>query len=220
MLNPSKKKTILITAGPTIEPIDPVRYLSNYSTARMGFELARAAKKRNYRVILISGPTALTPPKGVRYILIKTALEMRRETFKFFKRADGVVMTAAVSDFRPAAVRKSKIKKLSRQTLSLKLKRNPDILAGLARIKGKRVLIGCSLETERPVENARKKLKSKRLDMIVVNKIGNKSNPFGPGAKDIAIIDRKGSIKTLRGASKAKIARLLLNRMEEYTEER
>ena len=212
--NPSKKKTILITAGPTIEPIDPVRYLSNYSTGRMGFELARAAKGRNYEVILISGPTSLKPPEGVQFISIKTALDMRKEVFKFFKRADCVVMAAAVSDFRPASVSKKKIKKFSRETFSLKLKRNPDILSELARIKGQRILVGYSLETERPIENAKKKLKSKNLDIIVVNRPIKKSTPFGPGAKDIAIIDRKGHIKTLKSASKAKIARLLLNRIE------
>lgn len=216
MSNPSKKKTILITTGPTIEPIDPIRYLSNYSTGRMGFELARAAKARNYRVILISGPTSLTPPGGIRFISVKTALDMRREVIKFFKRADCVVMAAAVSDFRPAAFRKSKIKKISKGTFSLKLKRNPDILAELARRKGQRVVAGYSLETERPVENAKKKLKSKKLDIIAVNKTEKRFDPFGPGGKDIAIIDRRGNIKTLRGASKAKIARLLLNRIEDF----
>ena len=214
---PPKRKTILITAGPTIEPIDPVRYLSNYSTGRMGFELARAAKGRNYEVILISGPTSLKPPEGAQFISIKTALDMRREVFKFFKRADWVVMAAAVSDFRPVSVSKKKIKKVLRETFYLKLKRNPDILSELARIKGQRILVGYSLETERSIENAKKKLKSKNLDIIVVNKTVKKSSPFGPGAKDIAIIDRKGHIRTLRGAHKAKIARLLLNRIEEYT---
>lgn len=212
--SPSKRKTILITAGPTIEPIDPIRYISNYSTGRMGFELARAAKKRNYNVILISGPTLLSPPKGVRFISIKTALDMRRAVLKFIKSADYVVMAAAISDYRPTIVSKKKIKKLSRKTFSLKLIRNPDILAELGKRKRGRILVGYSLETERPIKNAKKKLRSKDLDMIVVNKIGRRFNPFGPGAKDVAIIDRRGIIETLRDASKAKISSFLLDRME------
>jgi phosphopantothenoylcysteine decarboxylase/phosphopantothenate--cysteine ligase len=211
---PTPKKTILITAGPTIEPIDPIRYISNYSTGVMGFELAKAAKMRGHKVILISGPVSLSPPKGVRFVAAKTALDMRREVLKFYKRADCVIMAAAVSDFRPASPSKKKIKKRSKKTFSLRLKRNPDILSELGRRKGKRVLIGYSLETERPVENAKKKLKSKNLDAIAVNRTGNKIDPFGAGAKDIAIIDRKGHVKTLRDISKAKIASHLINTID------
>ncbi len=214
MTKPSRKKTILITAGPTVEPIDPVRYLSNYSTGRMGYELAEAAKKRDHRVILISGPTSLKAPKGVQFVPVKTALDMRREAFKFLRGADCVIMAAAVSDFRPASFRKSKIKKFSKETLSLKLKRNPDILSELARIKGRRILAGYSLETDKPIKNAEKKAKSKSLDLIVVNRAGKKFHPFGPGAKNIAIIDRKGGIKRLKSASKARIANILLDKLE------
>ncbi len=214
MPEPSPRKTILITAGPTIEPIDPIRYLSNYSTGRMGYELAKAAKGKGHKVILISGPTGLSAPKGVRFIPVKTAVDMKRATFRFFKGADCAVMTAAVSDFRPVSFCKSKIKKVSKKALSLKLKRNPDILSGLARIKGKRILVGYSLETDRPIENAKKKLSSKKLDIIVVNRTGKGSDPFGPGAKDIAIIDRKGRINKLKGASKARIAYILLDKLQ------
>ena len=213
---PKPKKTILITAGPTIEPIDPIRYLSNYSTGKMGLELAKAAKKRNYRVILISGPTHLTIPKGVRFILIKTALDMRKELFRFFKHADCVVMAAAVSDFRPAAFSAEKIKKFSKRAFSLKLRRNPDILTSLGRKKEGRILVGYSLETARPIENAKKKLKLKNLDIIVANRISKRLNPFGLGAKDISIIDRKGNIQKLRGVSKAKIASYLLDTIGNY----
>ena len=216
MSKPSPKKTILITAGPTIEPIDPVRYLSNYSTGKMGFELARAAKRKNYKVILISGPTALTPPAGVRFIPVKTALDMKREVLKFFRQADCIVMTAAVSDFRPAKASKKKIKKASKTTFSLRLKRNPDILAEVARVKGRRVLVGYSLETEGALENARKKLKAKNLDIIVANKTGPGASPFGPGSKDIAIIDSRGNTAKLKGVSKAKIASFLLGIIESY----
>ena len=214
MPEPSPRKTILITAGPTIEPIDPIRYLSNYSTGRMGYELAKAAERKGHKVILISGPTGLLVPKGVRFIPVKTAVDMKRAVFRFFKGADCAVMAAAVSDFRPVSFRKSKIKKLSKKALSLKLKRNPDILSRLAKIKGKRILVGYSLETDRPIENAKKKLRSKKLDIIVVNKVGKGRDPCGPGAKDIAIIDREGRIKKLRGASKARIAHILLDKLQ------
>ena len=215
MPKPSARKTILITAGPTIEPLDPVRYLSNYSTGRMGYEIAKAAKKRGYKVILVSGPTSIKPPKGIRFVPVRTAVEMKRAAFKFFKGADCVIMAAAVSDFRPARFCRKKIKKLSKKALSLRLKRNPDILSGLGRIKGRRLLVGYSLETDSPVKNAKKKLISKNLDLIVANPAGRGLDPFGPGAKDIAIIDRKGNIKTLKGVSKARIARSLLDIIQE-----
>ena len=208
------KKTILITAGPTIEPIDPVRYISNYSTGRMGYEIAIVAKKRNYNVVLINGPTSLDAPKGIKSISVKTALDMRRKVLKFFRRADYVVMAAAVSDFRPAAVSKNKIKKISKKAFSLKLIRNPDILSELGRVKGRRILVGYSLETDKPIKNAEEKLKSKNLDIIVVNKIGKRCNPFGPGIKDIAIIDRRGEISAIRAASKRGIAEVLLDKIE------
>ena len=214
MPKPARRKTILITAGSTVEPIDPIRYLSNYSTGKMGYELAKTAKRRGHKVVLISGPSSLRPPRGARFIPVKTAIDMKKAVSFFFKRADCVIMAAAVSDFRPASFRRSKIKKLSRKTFSLKLKKNPDILSGLARIKGRRILIGYSLETDRPIENAKKKLRSKKLDIIVVNKAARKSDPFGPGAKDIAIIDRKGDIKRVKSASKAKIAHMLLDIIE------
>jgi len=208
------EKTILITAGPTVEPLDPVRFLSNYSTGEMGFELARAAKKRNYRVVLISGPTPLAPPAGVRFIRVKRALDMKREVFKAFRNADCVVMAAAVSDFRPVLASKRKIKKSSRKIVYLKLKRNPDILAAMGRKKGDHLLVGFSLETDKPIEHAKKKLKSKNLDMIVVSKAGKGLDPFGPGAKDVVIIDRSGKIKPVKGASKNRIARLVLDHIE------
>ena len=209
---PAKKKTILITAGPTIEPIDPVRYISNYSTGVMGYEIAKVARKRGYKVMLISGPTSLKAPKGVRLISVKTAFEMRKAVFKFFGLADCVIMAAAVSDFHPVSFSKKKIKKLTKKKFSLKLKKTPDILLELGKKKGRRFLVGYSLETERPIENAKKKLASKNLDFIVVNKIGRKTSPFGTGQKDIAIIDRKKT-EVFRGVSKRGVARLLLDKI-------
>ena len=214
MSNPSRRKTILITAGPTIEPLDPVRYLSNYSTGTMGYELAKAARKRGHKVILVSGPTTLKPPKGVQFIAVNTALEMKRAALRYFKKSDCAIMTAAVSDFRPMAKSGKKIKKSSKKILFLKLKRNPDILSALARAKGRRILAGYSLETERALENAKGKMLSKDLDLIVVNKIGKRLDPFGLGAKDIAIIDRSGTVKRVEDSSKAKIANILLDKLK------
>lgn len=214
MINIPSKKTILITAGPTVEPIDPVRFLSNRSTGEMGFALAKAAKRRGYKVVLVSGPTYLTPPKGVKFVRVKRALCMKREAFRFFSRAGCVIMAAAVSDFRPAAVSKTKIKKSSRGALCLRLAKNPDILASMGRKKGRRLLVGFSLETDRPIAHAREKLKSKNLDMIVVNKAGKGLDPFGPGAKDVVVIDRSGRIKPVKSAPKSRIAGLILDHIE------
>ena len=139
---------------------------------------------------------------------------MKKAVSRFFKRADCVIMAAAVADFRPVSFSSRKVKKSSKKNLFLKLKRNPDILSELGMRKERRILVGYSLETDRPVKNAKKKLKSKNLDIIVANKSGNKSNPFGTGAKDIAIIQRKGCIKRLKNASKATIAHILLDNPE------
>jgi len=211
---PLKGKRFLITAGPTIEPIDPVRYISNYSTGSMGYELAKAAKRKGHRVILVSGPSPLNPPEGVRFIPVVTALDMKREVFRFFKSADCLIMAAAVSDFRPAVFSKKKLKKHRSRNRQLELKRNPDILAGLGRRKGGRILVGYSLETENPLKNAGKKLRSKNLDFIAVNKASKGSNPFGRGEKDVSIIERRGGITRIKKASKQKIARLFIDLIE------
>ncbi|MEA3305608.1 MAG: phosphopantothenoylcysteine decarboxylase, partial [Candidatus Omnitrophota bacterium] len=113
----SGKKTILITAGPTIEPIDPVRYISNYSTGMMGYEIAKAAKKRGYKVVLVSGPVLLKVPKGIKCVSVGTASEMRKAVFKFFKSADCVIMAAAVSDFQPVSFSEKKIKKSAKKEI-------------------------------------------------------------------------------------------------------
>jgi len=206
-------KNILITAGPTIEPLDPVRFLSNHSTGEMGFELARAAKRKNHHVILISGPTRLTSPRGIRFVRVNRALEMQRAVFRFFGRADCVIMAAAVADFRPASVSNTKIKKKG-GSLSVRLKRNPDILSALGEKKGKRVLIGFSLDTKGLLDSAKNKLKSKNLDIIVANKAGNDLDPFGSGSKDVFIIHKNGRVKAIKKASKRKIAGVILRLAE------
>jgi len=211
------QKTFLITAGPTIEPIDPVRYISNYSTGEMGYAIAKAAKNKGHKVILVSGPTRLQPPKGVKFIPVKTALEMRKAVLGAFGRADCVIMTAAVSDFRPAAFSGKKLKKGAKKECILRLVRNPDILSELGRVrrrrKGRKIIVGYSLETDNHIENAGKKMKLKNMDMVVINKAGRRADPFGPGNKDFTVILRKGAAFTLKGLSKQKISGILLDKI-------
>ncbi|NQV04805.1 MAG: phosphopantothenoylcysteine decarboxylase, partial [Candidatus Omnitrophica bacterium] len=156
---------IVITAGPTIEAIDPVRFISNRSTGRMGYKIAEVASKRGNAITLISGPTRLKPPRVKKFISIETAGDLFRVLKKEIKRADCLVMCAAVADFRRASVPKGKIKR--KKGLTLRLISNKDILKALSGYKKSKLFVGFSLETEGVVRNARKKIKNKNLDIIV-----------------------------------------------------
>ncbi|MCG2711933.1 MAG: phosphopantothenoylcysteine decarboxylase, partial [Candidatus Omnitrophica bacterium] len=162
------KYNILITAGPTREFIDPVRFISNPSSGTIGYLLAQSAKRRGNNVVLLSGPTHLVSPKGVKTVYFSSALELKKCADRFFDWADCIICTAAVADFRPAKAINSKIKK-DKGLQQIKLVRNPDILRGLGRRKKNKVLVGFALETENLIENGLKKLKSKNLDLIVAN---------------------------------------------------
>lgn len=205
-------KSILVTASRTVEAIDPVRYLSNPSTGRMGFALAEEASFRGAKVTLISGPSFLEPPTGVKFVSIKNASQMRDEVKKNLKKADCLLMAAAVSDFTPDKTVQSKIKKKQAE-LVLKLKRTPDILKEAGKRKGKKVLVGFSLETQDEIRSAKAKLKEKNLDLIVVN------NPSQPGAgfevdTNVAtIIDKKGKIQRLPLMSKKELAFKILDKV-------
>ena len=205
-------KVVLITSGPTREFIDPVRFISNPSTGRVGYELAREAVSRNFRVILISGPTRLIPPKNVRFISVVTTLEMEKTVGKFFKQADCLIMAAAVSDYRAANPRTQKIK--IKQPMSLKLVRNPDILQKMSKNKGKRILVGFALETRDLVKNARLKLDKKGLDFIVANKTGIQQMPFGNNKISCVIIDKFGNEKKLKNISKRKLAGVIFDKID------
>ena len=159
----------LVTAGPTREWIDPIRYISNASSGKMGYEMARQALKRNHTVILISGPTNLRPPHRVQTVFVETALQMHSAVLHHLPETDALVMTAAVADFRPA--RKSSRKIRRKSSLTLKLLPNPDILADAARIKrSHQVFVGFALEDSiNAIENALRKLKTKHLDLVVLN---------------------------------------------------
>lgn len=205
-------KSILVTASRTVEPIDPIRYLSNRSTGKMGFALAEAALSRGAKVTLISGPSSLKSPLGVNFISVKNAAQMRNAVKNNFKKADCLIMAAAVSDFTPEKTTSSKIKK-NQTELVLKLKRTPDILKETGKGKGKKILVGFSLETEDELKNAKIKLKEKNLDLIVVN------NPNQPGAgfevdTNVAtIIDRKGKTQRLPLMSKKELADRILDKV-------
>jgi len=212
----SKKKdfedrTVLVTAGRTEEPLDPVRYISNRSSGKMGYAVAEKAKTRGAEVILISGPSSLNRPLGIDFVQVRTAKQMRMEVKKYFKKADCLVMTAAVSDFSPEMVSGRKLKRAD--TLTLKLKSTPGILEEMGKRKGKKVLVGFSLETEDEVKNAKIKLKKKNLDLIVVN------NPKAPGAgfeldtNVVSIIDKGGKAQKLPLLAKTDLADKILDRI-------
>ncbi len=159
---------ILITAGPTREYIDTVRFISNASSGRMGYAIASSASRKKHNVILISGPVNLRKPKCEKFIEVTSAREMKQAVFDNFENADVIIMSAAVSDYRPASKLRHKLKKDDKE-ISLKLVRNPDILAELGRRKEKRILIGFALEDRNAKANALRKFRSKNLDAIILN---------------------------------------------------
>jgi phosphopantothenoylcysteine decarboxylase/phosphopantothenate--cysteine ligase len=200
---------ILVTAGPTREKIDPVRYISNYSTGTFGYEIARAAKSRGLAVTLVSGPTLLKAPKGVKLVSVESAADMRRAVRKFLAWADCVVMAAAVVDWRPKYSARRKIKKGG--VRSIELVENHDILAEVGRQK-KKTVIGFALETENLEKNALKKLKDKNLDIIVANRLTQKRSVFGDNALDVVVIDRFGNRTRIFGKDKSKLAKIILDK--------
>lgn len=217
-----KKIKLLITAGPTREPIDPVRFISNYSTGTLGYTMAAMAKKRGYDVTLVSGPTGLKKPAKVKTIDVETAAEMEQAVKRLFPKMDALIMGAAVADFRPIRVASSKIKRSgvggSLRLWQLELVENPDIVAEAARgRKATQVIVGFALETERLLPNARAKLKSKDLDAIVATKLtphGDECGPFGNAPADGAILDRAGRMVRFRAISKPTLASRILDAME------
>ena len=208
----ARLKKILITAGPTREILDPVRFLSNLSTGEMGYALAKAAVLKGYHITLVSGPTDLQPPKGVKFYPVISAQQMKKACEELFPKHDGLIMTAAVCDFMPAGVSRHKIP--SAKGMTLQLKRTPDILASLAKRKGRRVVIGFCLETRDLIRRATEKLIKKRLDGIVANFYGSGRVPFGKRCVEVHLISSDGSVLTLTPRPKDQIARALLGWMD------
>jgi phosphopantothenoylcysteine decarboxylase / phosphopantothenate---cysteine ligase len=205
-------ETLLVTAGPTEEPIDPVRFLSNRSSGKMGFAVSRAALRRGAQVTLVSGPTALTPPPHVRFIPVRTAAQMREAVLENLQAVSILVMAAAVSDFRPQGPREEKIKK-SKANLTLPLELNPDILYEAGQKKGTRLLIGFAAETHDLLHNAQQKLAEKNLDLIVANDVSLPGAGFAVDTNIVKLIDRRGNIEELPLMGKEEVADLILDRV-------
>lgn len=203
-------KNILITAGPTREPIDPVRYLTNRSSGKMGYALAVCAHNRGANVTLISGPTNLDKPRGVNFISVETATEMFEEVRRLYQNQDIIIKAAAVADYRPKNYNQQKIKK-NDDDLEIKLERNPDILSYLGENKGNRVLVGFAAETNDLKDNAQKKLLKKNLDFIAANNVAGTDSVFGSDTNKVILYFKEGSSKELPLLSKNQVANIILD---------
>jgi phosphopantothenoylcysteine decarboxylase/phosphopantothenate--cysteine ligase len=205
-------ETVLITAGPTQEPLDPVRYLSNRSSGKMGYALAEAAAARGARVILISGPVTLVPPARVEAIPVQTAVEMRQAVMDHLEQATMVIKAAAVADYHRVNPPSQKVKKTAAR-LSLDLDPTPDILAEVSRKKGDRLLVGFAAETENLIEEARRKLESKNCDMVVANLVSQQGIGFESDENEVTLLLRTGEIIPVQRASKIAISHRIFDEM-------
>ena len=210
---------ILVSAGPTMEPIDPVRYITNRSSGKMGYALAKAAVRRGAEVILVSGPTVLKAPLGTTFCPVKTAEDMKQVIFEHRAGCDIIIKAAAVSDYRSREYAGQKIKK-GAESLSLELVRNPDILACLGDTKAESpcILVGFAAETEDLVANAEKKLRSKSLDMIVANDVSRTDAGFETDTNMVKFIYGEGHVEDSPLMTKEEVADLVLDRANELRE--
>jgi len=204
-------KSILVTAGPTREAIDPVRYISNRSSGKMGYAVAEAARRRGANVTLIAGPTSLTAPAGVALTRITTAAEMRDAVMRALPRHQIVIKAAAVADFAPVAVAEQKIKKTAADELTLKLIKNPDILAEIGAADARPFIVAFAAETDAVEEHAREKLVRKNADLIVANDVADGSIGFDSDQNEVLVIARDGSSTRLARADKSVIADRILD---------
>jgi phosphopantothenoylcysteine decarboxylase/phosphopantothenate--cysteine ligase len=212
-------RKVVVSAGPTREHLDPVRFLSNPSTGRMGFALAAEARRRSADVVLVSGPTELPPPPEVRVVEVTTAAQMREAVLGEAAGADVVIMAAAVVDWRPRERASRKVKK-TEGDMELRLVRTPDILSELGRDKGRRVLVGFAAETGDLVENALAKLKAKNLDLIAANLVGTEEDSgFASATNRVTLLGRDGSVEELPLMTKDEVARAVLDRVVGLLEE-
>lgn len=206
-----KGEKILITGGPTQEPIDPVRFITNRSSGKMGYALAKVAKRRGAEVILVTGPTSLPiPRRDIEVIPVQTAGEMRKTVLSHIEECSAVIKAAAVSDFRPKVISQRKLKK-AEALRSLELEKTEDILGEIGKKKKNLVLVGFAAETEDLVQNARKKLKEKNLDFIVVNDVTKPGAGFGVDTNQVKILYPSGEVKDLPLMSKEEVSQLILD---------
>ena len=206
---------LLVSAGPTVEPIDPVRYIANRSSGKMGYALASAAAARGAEVTLVSGPTALSDPLNVEVKRVDTAEQMLKALEGGFEGCDAFVATAAVADYRAKEYSDRKIKKEKTGIKELELVENPDILAKLSSMKGGRLMVGFAAETEDAIESALGKYSKKGLDMIVVNEVNERNQPFGAEDNIVSIITGKGEVESLPRMSKSELSHMILDRISE-----
>lgn len=212
-------RCVLVTAGPTREPIDPVRYLSNRSSGKMGYAIAAEAKRRGARVVLVSGPVEIGPPAGVEVVRVETAEQMRDAVMSRYAEADIIVKAAAVADFKPARPEAQKIKKAAAGgSMKLELVSAPDILSELSRVKDRRVLVGFSAETTADVDEARRKMERKNCDVIVLNDVTRVGAGFGSDSNEVWILTRDGGSIHLPLQSKAQVSARLLDVCEKRLE--
>ncbi len=200
---------VLVTAGPTREPIDPVRYISNRSSGKMGYGLAAAALRRGAEVTLISGPTALTPPPGAVFVPVQTAEEMREAVLQHLPSATVVIKAAAVADYRAKQAAAAKIK--GKRDLTLELTPNPDILAEVARYRTGAFIVGFAAETHDVAANARAKLEAKGIDLLVANDVSQRGIGFDAEDNEVLLLDRWGGTRALPRMPKAEVADAILS---------
>jgi phosphopantothenoylcysteine decarboxylase/phosphopantothenate--cysteine ligase len=202
----------LISAGPTRERIDPVRFISNRSSGKMGYALAEAAINAGHEVILISGPVSLTPPQSVKLLMIESATEMSRKIRIFAKQVDIIIMAAAVADYRPVSPSIKKIKK-TKAPLTLQLERTEDILAtlGNSRNGDSRLIVGFAAETENILSNAHAKLKRKNLDWIIANDVSRSDAGFASNSNEVTMISKDGRKITIPLMDKKSLARKIID---------
>ncbi len=205
---------VMVTAGPTREAIDTVRYITNFSTGKMGFAIARRAKARGADVLLITGPSSLIPPSGVETIRVISAADMKIVVNERFEEIDVVIKAAAVADVTPKNKSDHKLKKEECGD-AIKLGRTDDILKGLGEIKGDKILVGFAAETRDLMENATRKLKDKNLDMIVINDVSSKNAGFGTDTNEVKIIDINGNVDSPPLMMKEGVAELILDKVRE-----
>jgi phosphopantothenoylcysteine decarboxylase/phosphopantothenate--cysteine ligase len=208
-------KTIVVTASRTEEPLDPVRYLSNRSTGKMGYAIAQEACQRGAKVTLISGPSTLLCPSGLNFVQVKTAREMLAAVRSAFRKADALIMAAAVSDFSPSVISKQKIKKGEEEIL-LRLAPTVDILKEMGKKKKDKILVGFSLETEDETKNAKKKMAEKNLDLVVVNNPNVSGAGFEVETNQVILIDKRGRTEKLPLLSKEEVATKILDRVKSF----
>lgn len=214
-------KKIIVTAGPTIEPLDPVRYMTNHSSGKMGYSIAKEAVDRGAEVVLISGPTSLEPPKGVEFLRVKTTEDMLKAVGRYFDSCHVLIKSAAPVDYRPENVSSTKIKKKKgADEIIIKYIKNPDIAAYFGKMKKNQIMVGFAAETENLFQYAEEKLKEKNFDFIVANDVSKEGAGFNVDTNIISIIDKNGEITNYPIMDKTRVARIILDKVKYLLEDK